>query len=93
MYANAYRKMGLHPKNLSRALECAGSVTSPLVPWNTCGAFIKGTLGITPFLYDPYACFNYLTVLTLIVFGYFNITMTRIDEEPETVLQINQLTE
>jgi len=93
MYANAYRKMGLHPKNLSRALECAGTVTSPLVPWNTCGAFIKGTLGITPFLYDPYACFNYLTVLTLLVFGYFNITMTKIDEEPETVLQINQLTE
>jgi NhaC family Na+:H+ antiporter len=93
MYANAYQKMGLHPKNLSRALECSGTVTSSLVPWNTCGAFIKGTLGISPFMYGPYAFFNILTVLTLIIFGYFNITMTRLDEEPETVLRLGQMTE
>jgi NhaC family Na+:H+ antiporter len=44
-------------------------------------------------MYGPYAFFNILTVLTLIIFGYFNITMTRLDEEPETVLRLGQMTE
>ena len=47
MYAEAYREQGLHPKTLSNALESSGTVTSALIPWNTCGVFIFATLGIS----------------------------------------------
>src|SRR5690606_18117889 len=43
MYRSAYHQAGLHPKNLSRVLEDAGTLTSPLVPWNTCGAYMWAT--------------------------------------------------
>lgn len=58
MYAESYRDMGLHAKTLSNALESAGTVTSALVPWNTCGVFILATLGVKTFEYFPYAIFN-----------------------------------
>ena len=50
MYSEEYKKRGIHPKMLSRALEDSGTLTSPLIPWNTCGAYIAGTLGITTYL-------------------------------------------
>lgn len=46
MFRAEFTRRGLHPKNHSRALEDAGTLTSPLVPWNTCGAFMAGTLGV-----------------------------------------------
>ncbi|MGQ0416543.1 Na+/H+ antiporter NhaC family protein, partial [Bacillus sp. HC-TM] len=55
MYANAYTEKGLHSKNLSRALEDGGTLTSVFVPWNTCGVFILATLGVGAFEYAPYA--------------------------------------
>ena len=63
MYAEEYRKMGLHPAVLSSALEGAGTVTSALVPWNTCGVFISDTLGIGVAQYGIYAIFNWLLSL------------------------------
>jgi len=63
MYAEEYHKMGVHPSVLSSALEGAGTVTSALIPWNTCGVFIKDTLNIAPWGaggYGPWAIFNWL---------------------------------
>lgn len=61
MYANAYRKRGLAPENLSRTLEDSGTVTSVLVPWNTCGAYQSKILGVDVLAYLPYAFFNYIS--------------------------------
>ena len=60
MYKEAYRERGIHPKVLSRTLEDAGTLTSPLFPWNTCGAFVGSVLGVNPFAYLPYAILNWL---------------------------------
>ena len=58
MFASSYKKYCLDPKNLSRTLEDTATVTSPLVPWNTCGATHAGVLGISTFIYLPYCFFN-----------------------------------
>ncbi|CDF59341.1 Na+/H+ antiporter NhaC [Thermobrachium celere] len=86
MYKNAFDKKGLHPKNLSRCLEDSGTLTSPLVPWNTCGAFMYSTLGVHPFAYLPYAFLNLINPLVSIFYGYTGITMEKIDNvKTETV--------
>ncbi|PJA05834.1 MAG: Na+/H+ antiporter NhaC, partial [Flavobacteriales bacterium CG_4_10_14_0_2_um_filter_35_18] len=61
MFEKAYRQRGLAPENLSRTLEDTGTVTSVLVPWNTCGAYQSGVLGVDTLAYIPYAIFNYLS--------------------------------
>jgi NhaC family Na+:H+ antiporter len=81
MYADAFRKRGLHPKNLSRALEDAGTITSPLVPWNTCGAFMSATLMVGTFAYLPYAFLNLLNPLISMFYGVTGITMTPLDPD------------
>jgi NhaC family Na+:H+ antiporter len=60
MFREAYQQRGLHPKVLSRTLEDAGTLSSPLVPWNTCGAFMSTTLGVGALTYAPYAFLNLL---------------------------------
>ena len=70
MYREAYEKRGLHPKNLSRTLEDAGTLTSPLVPWNTCGAFMTGALFVNPLTYLPFAFLNLLTPIIAIAYGF-----------------------
>jgi NhaC family Na+:H+ antiporter len=75
MYKDAFDKRGLHPKNLSRCLEDSGTLSSPLIPWNTCGAFMFATLGVHPFAYLPFAFLNLLNPLVSIFYGYTGITM------------------
>ncbi|OGQ90437.1 MAG: Na+/H+ antiporter NhaC [Deltaproteobacteria bacterium RIFOXYA12_FULL_58_15] len=75
MYKPAFAKRGLHPKNLSRCLEDAGTMTSPLVPWNTCGAFMATTLGVSPLLYIPFAFVNLLNPMTSALYGFTGWTM------------------
>jgi NhaC family Na+:H+ antiporter len=70
MYREAYHQQGLHPKLLSRTLEDAGTLTSPLVPWNTCGAFMSTTLGVATFAYLPYAFLNLLNPLVAIAIAF-----------------------
>ncbi len=78
MYRSAYLKLGLHPKNLSRALEDSGTLSSPLIPWNSCGAFMGATLGISPLLYLPFAFLNLANPLVSIFYGYTGITMHKL---------------
>jgi NhaC family Na+:H+ antiporter len=61
MYNKAFRSKGLHPVNLSRTLEDSGTVTSVLVPWNTCGAYNAGVLGVATGDYFIYAIFNWIS--------------------------------
>ena len=75
MYAEEYRKMDLSPTTLSNALESAGTVTSALIPWNTCGVFILGTLGIGVAQYAPWAIFNWLMPIMAIVLAYLGVTV------------------
>jgi Na+:H+ antiporter, NhaC family len=81
MYKDEFAKRGLHPKNLSRCLEDSGTLTSPLIPWNTCGAFMYGALGVHPFVYLPFAFLNLINPLVSIIYGYTGITMDKLEEE------------
>ena len=80
MYASAYKEMGLAPQNLSRAVEDGGTITSPLIPWNTCGAFMSQALGVATGEYFMYAVLNLLNPLISIVFGFFGWSIARLDE-------------
>jgi len=73
MFEKAYRQRGLAPENLSRTLEDTGTVTSVLVPWNTCGAYQSGVLGVDTLAYIPYAIFNYLSPFMTLFYAAFNI--------------------
>ncbi len=75
MYAEEYRKRGLSATTLSNALESSGTVTSALIPWNTCGAFILSTLGISVAQYGPWAIFNWLMPIAAILMAYLGITV------------------
>ncbi|MFT5873728.1 MAG: NhaC family Na+:H+ antiporter [Clostridium sp.] len=82
MYKDEYHKRGLAPRNLSRCLEDAGTITSPLVPWNTCGAFMSTSLGIATVTYLPYCFLNLVNPLVSIFFGYTGITMMKLEDDP-----------
>jgi NhaC family Na+:H+ antiporter len=77
MYKSAFDAQGLDPKNLSRCLEDSGTLTSPLIPWNSCGAFMHATLGVSPLVYLPYAFLNLSNPLVSIFYGYTGITMAK----------------
>ncbi|HLV26904.1 MAG TPA: Na+/H+ antiporter NhaC [Gemmatimonadales bacterium] len=81
MFRAEYRRRGLHPKNLSRALEDAGTLTSPLVPWNTCGAFMAQTLGVATFAYAPFAFFNLINPLVSASYGFTGFTIAKLTPE------------
>lgn len=83
MYADTYRKRGLRPENLSRTLEDSGTVTSVLVPWNTCGATQASVLGVATMVYAPFCFFNILSPIMTIIYGAFNIKIARIQEEAQ----------
>ncbi|THD67653.1 Na+/H+ antiporter NhaC [Robertkochia marina] len=78
MYAKAYKEKGLAPENLSRTLEDSGTVTSVLVPWNTCGAYQSGVLGVDTTAYLGYAFFNYLSPFMTLAYAALNIKIKRL---------------
>jgi len=78
MFGKAFAGRGLAPQNLSRTLEDAGTATSPLVPWNTCGAFHASVLGVSTLTYAPFAIFCYLSPLMTLFFVFFGIRIARL---------------
>jgi len=80
MFKETYREFGLQPRMLSRTLEDAGTVTSPLCPWNSCGAYMAAALGVSTFAYLPFALFNLLMPLISLVYAVFGIFILR--QEP-----------
>jgi Na+:H+ antiporter, NhaC family len=83
MFADVYKKRGLKPENLSRTLEDSATVTSVLVPWNTCGATQASVLGVATLVYAPYCFFNIISPIMTILYGYLNIGITYYDKEEE----------
>ncbi|MDT0644162.1 Na+/H+ antiporter NhaC [Zunongwangia sp. F363] len=81
MFANAYRDKGLAPENLSRSLEDSGTVTSVLVPWNTCGAYHSGVLGVPVASYFGYAIFNYLSPFMTLLFAALHIKIRHLSSK------------
>ena len=78
MFAKAYEERGLAPENLSRSLEDSGTVTSVLVPWNTCGAYHSGVLGVGVGEYALYAIFNWLSPFMTLLFAAFRIKIKQL---------------
>ena len=81
MFRPAFLKARLHPKNLSRCLEDSGTVTSALVPWNTCGVQMATVLGVATTAYAPWAILNWACPLVSILYGFTGISMEKIGEE------------
>lgn len=82
MYKDAFDAKGLAPVNLSRTLEDSGTVTSVLIPWNTCGATQSAVLGVATFAYLPFCFFNYLSPLMSILFAVFRIKIKEKSNKP-----------
>jgi NhaC family Na+:H+ antiporter len=78
MFKKAYQDRGLAPENLSRTLEDSGTVTSVLIPWNTCGAYQSGVLGVSVSEYFTYAIFNWLSPIMTLFFAAFNIKIRQL---------------
>ena len=80
MFTVAYDQRGLSRLNLSRSLEDSATLTSVLIPWNTCGAYMSATLGVFTLEYLPFAVFNYVCPLIAIVLGYLMIAQKPADQ-------------
>ena len=81
MFAKAYKDKGLAPENLSRTLEDSGTVTSVLIPWNTCGAYHSGVLGVGVADYFVYAIFNWLSPFMTLLFAAFQIKIAQLKKD------------
>ena len=78
MYSNSYKERGLSSLNLSRTIEDSGTVTSVLIPWNTCGAYQSGVLNVGVFDYFVYAIFNWLSPITTLVVAYLKFKIKKV---------------
>jgi len=84
MYREEFERRGLSRLNLSRTLEDSATLTSALIPWNTCGAYMSATLGIATLSYMPFAVFNYMCPVIAIIYGYWRIAQKPLEAtEPE----------
>ncbi len=83
MFKERFKEKGLHAKNLSRILEDAGTMTSPIIPWNNCGAFMASTLGVATLAYLPYAFLCYLNPIITIIYGYTGFTIEKLSKTKE----------
>ncbi len=81
MFKKAYEERNLAPENLSRTLEDSGTVTSVLVPWNTCGAYQSGVLGVSVYDYFIYAIFNWLSPFMTLIFAGFRIKIKELKKK------------
>ncbi|MHC8517489.1 Na+/H+ antiporter NhaC [Sporosarcina sp. ITBMC105] len=91
MFSKLYKKMGLHSKNLSRALEDGGTITSVFIPWNTCGVFILGTLGVGVAQYGPYAILNLVIPLISIIYAATGFSIVKMTKEEMEAAKKEQL--
>ena len=83
MFASTFEKRGLAPENLSRTLEDSGTVTSVLIPWNTCGAYQSTVLGVATLTYLPYCFFNIISPIMTMAFGYLGIKIRKINQDKD----------
>lgn len=86
MFKAEFERRHLDPKNLSRVVEDSGTLTSPLVPWNTCGAFMASTLGVATIAYLPFAFFNLINPVVSMIYGFTGFTIRRMEPETEPAI-------
>lgn len=84
-----FRRRGLAPTNLSRAVADGGSVTSPLIPWNSCGAYMAAVLGVPTLVYLPFALFNIVSPLVTLLLGFTGFRIEKIEPAEEGVAEID----
>ncbi len=90
MYSQSFTDKGLHPKNLSRAIEDSATVTANLVPWNSGGAYQAATLGVPTIAYLPFNFFCWITPIVSVIYGWFNITIHPLEEEAEAADMVTE---
>jgi NhaC family Na+:H+ antiporter len=88
MFMVEFRKRGIHPETLATAVENSGTVTSPLIPWNSCGAYMSAALGVSTFVYFPYCFFNFLNFLLGLIYGFAGINVQRLEPEEQPPLEL-----
>lgn len=93
MFNKVYREKGLNSKNLSRALEDGGTLTSVFIPWNTCGVFIFGTLGVSVVEYGPYAVLNFIVPIISILYAVTGFSIVKLTAEEKAQLEKEELAE
>lgn len=81
MFKAEFKRRRIEPKNLSRVIEDSGTLTSPLVPWNTCGAYMAATLGVATLAYLPFVFFNLINPLISVIYGFTGFTINKIEPE------------
>jgi NhaC family Na+:H+ antiporter len=79
-----FEKRGLSPVNLSRAVADGGSVTSPLVPWNSCGAYMAAVLGVATLVYLPFCFFNVASPVITLVYAFSGFKIERLAPGEQT---------
>jgi NhaC family Na+:H+ antiporter len=84
MFEHIYKERGLAPENLSRTLEDSGTVTSVLIPWNTCGAAQSNVLGVATLSYAPYCFFNIISPFMTVFFAYAGIKIAKLKEQKDS---------
>jgi NhaC family Na+:H+ antiporter len=84
MFHSEFERRGLAPEVLSRAVEDSGTVTSVLVPWNTCGAYISGVLGVPTSAYFPFCFFNFLSPILDVAYGFIGFKVPSIEPGEQT---------
>ena len=90
MFRAEFERRRLKPKNLSRCLEDAGTLTSPMIPWNTCGAFMASSLGVATIVYLPFCFFNMLNPVISAIYGFTGFTIEKYadGEVPDAELEL-----
>lgn len=89
MYAPVYKERGYHPKLLSATLEGGGTVTSALIPWNTCGVYLQGVLKVDPLDYMPYAIFNITVPIVTIILTAIGQNVYYAKDDPDTIVEVD----
>ena len=87
MFMVTFRKRGLHPEVLATAVENSGTVTSPLIPWNSCGAYMTATLGVSTFVYFPYCFFNLINPILGMIAGFTGFNVQRLASEDQPAVE------
>lgn len=83
VFKGEYEERGIAPQTLSREIEDTATVTSPLIPWNSCGAYVAGTLGIETVAYFPFAFFNWINPLLSFAYAFFGFQIKRVEPGTE----------
>ena len=86
MYKSEFEKKGLDPVMLSRALEDSGTLTSVLVPWTSCGAYVAGVLGVSAFTYAPFTFLNIINPFVSLIMIAFGIKIVRTNSNKEEIV-------